>query len=508
MGYFDGGEAPKREERLKACITYGGTLCGLAGRAGRGCMDDGQREFTQGSICLLLPALAMIHSFPDNVTLLHGAVGCGACSHSQNANVRSGSQGRTGKTRDALWISTALNESDVIGGGEKKLGQAIVEADRQYRPKTITVVTGCAPGIIGDDVDMVIRETQEQVAARLIPVHCEGFKTKIWATAYDAVYHGIGKALLDDPYERESMVKDELYEARLQVQKERTVNLMNVSSMGRVDELELIRLLGALDLDANVFPIFANPEEMYKVKRAALSISTCPTHDDYFLKFLEQEYQIPYLLRHMPIGIENTNEWVRSVAQFFHREALGEDIIRRETKALREGLEEFLPHFKGKRVFVSAGEFRALATANLLSELGFEIVGIRSYHHDEFAVPEYEKLKKLTNQDYTVNIANAQPFEEANLLKRLKPDLFLGHWNGNSTASKLGIASHVIYNTGLAYIGYKGAYDLARRLYKQLRNPAFQKNLSRYVTLPYRESWYEKNPYTYIKDGGKDAELY
>ena len=198
MSYLDNKEPPKREDRLKACITYGGTLCGLAKKSRGCCMNDGDRGFTQGSICLMLPGLAMINSLPDNVVLLHGAIGCGACAHSQNANVRSGGNARWGRVKDALWLSTALSESDVISGGETKLERAIMEADRRYRPATITVVACCVPGIIGDDIDGVVERIQPQVSARIVPVHCEGFKTKIWATAYDAVYHGIGRRLLED----------------------------------------------------------------------------------------------------------------------------------------------------------------------------------------------------------------------------------------------------------------------------------------------------------------------
>jgi nitrogenase molybdenum-iron protein alpha chain len=369
------------------------------------------------------------------------------------------------------------------------------------------------PAIIGDDVDGVIERARSQVAARIIPVHCEGFKTKIWATAYDAVYHGLGKSMLEDPPEVEPLIRDELYDAKLEYRKDRTVNLFNVSSMGRADELELVRYLEALDLEVNTFPNFAEPERMYRLKYAGLSISTCPTHDDYFLTYLSEEHGIPFILKHMPIGIENTNAWIRDVAERLGRSEVGERLIARETAELDEALEKYREFFRGKTVFVSAGEFRALATAFLMHELGFEIVGIRSFHHDEFADVEYEKLKKISAKDFTFNIANAQPFEEANLLTGLKPDLFLGHWNGNSTASKLGIASHVIYNTGLAYIGYRGAFELAGRLYRQLSNPVFNKNLSRYVRLPYRDEWYGRDPFSYIKfgieapdDAAKDSE--
>jgi nitrogenase molybdenum-iron protein alpha chain len=493
-------QAPKREDRLNGtCIAFGGTLCSAAEKAGCGCFDDGRRSFSQGSICLLLPGLAMIANIPDNVVLLHGAIGCGVCLHSQNANSRSGGLARFGRVKDAVWVSTGLNESDVISGGEPKLREAVIEADRLYRPRTITVVSGCVPGIIGDDIDGVISDIQPHVSAVLIPIHCEGFKTKIWATAYDAVYHGLSRTLLNDPIEKELLLEDELYDAKFAYMKSRTVNLLNVSSMGRADESELVRLMNALDLDVNIFPVFTSSEEMYKVKYAALSVSTCPTHDDYFAKFLEREFGIPYVLRHMPIGVRNTDEWIREIASHFEKETAAVRIIEREHAGLDRALAEYRAFFKGKKVFVSAGEFRSLATGGLLHELGFEIVAIRAFHHDEFAIPEYEKLKETVG-DFVFNIANVQPFEEANLLKRLQPDLYLGHWNDNATSAKLGIPSHVIYNTGLSYIGYKGAFEIARRLYRLLKNPAFNKNLSEYARLPYRKSWYREDPFKYIEE--------
>ncbi len=122
----------------------------------------------------------------------------------------------------------------------------------------------------------------------------------------------------------------------------------------------------------------------------------------------------------------------------------------------------------GKTVLVSAGEYRALATATLLGELGLKILAVRTFHHDEFAEAEYETLAARAGGDLTVNVANCQPFEEANLIRRLKPDVFLGHYAGNATASKVEIATHTIYHVGLNYVGYKGAYELAGRWLPEL----------------------------------------
>lgn len=505
MSYFDQKQAPRREDRLKACIAHGSSICGLAKKAKSCLIDDGERGFTQGSICLLLPALAMLNTLPDNVVLIHSALGCGSCTHSQNANVRMGNNARQGRAKDGIWLSTSLDETDVINGGENKLEMAIIEADRRYRPKTITVVAGCVPGIIGDDIDGVTQRAQSQVSATVLPVHCEGFKTRIWATAYDAVYHAIGRNLLEERGIRFPQPEDELEVLREQERLKRTVNLMNVSSMGRVDEQELERLLNAIGLEVNVYPVFSHPDSFFNATRAALSVSTCPTHDDYFLGYLEERFGVPRLLKHMPIGIANTSLWLRDVASFFGEEELADRLIANEEAELRDALSEFRPLFEGMRVFVSAGEFRALATARLLEEIGFEVVGIRSFHHDGFAEGEYDKLAASAKSDYVVDIANVQPFEEANLLNRLKPDLFLGHVCGNMTAAKLGIPTHVIYNTGLAYIGYRGVYEIARRLYRQLSNPVFNRNLAENLRLPYSGKWYQSEPFSFINTRGRAA---
>jgi hypothetical protein len=93
MSHFKSATPPTRESRLNPSITFGGTICGLAGRRGKGCLESGERSFSQGAICLLLPALAIINSLPGTAVLIHGASGCGACTHSQNANVRAGCVG-------------------------------------------------------------------------------------------------------------------------------------------------------------------------------------------------------------------------------------------------------------------------------------------------------------------------------------------------------------------------------------------------------------------------------
>lgn len=500
MSYIDEKVAPKREERLGACIEFGGTACQLKSKFGGGCLKNSSRGFCQGSICQLLPGTAILNSIPDSVVIVHGSIGCGGAGHSQNASIRwRQSLGGSTNPRGSLWLSTNLNERDVVNGGEAKLEEAIIEADKRYRPSAIIVISSCVPGIIGDDIDSVAARLQPQVQGTILPVHCEGFKTKIMATAYDAIYHSIARNLVGDIKEEKTVLVDELEEAGEKIRRSKLVNLMNVSSMSPFDEQELTRLLNGLGLEVNIFPCFTHPEEMKYATQAALSISTCPTHDDYFLKYLQEEHGVPYILKHMPIGINNTNAWLRDIAKFFHVEDVAERIIQRETEELKAALVPITGRLKGKRAMLSAGEVRTMATALWLQELGLEIVAIRPYHYDEFGEVDLTKLTEV-NPDLDVNVATVHPFETVNLIERKKPDIYLGHNSDNVWAAKQGIPILPIYGGANTYVGYAGAFDIARRINRILKNPSFNGHLKDHVKQPYFQTWYKEEPFKYISE--------
>jgi len=506
MSHVDERVAPKREDRLGACITYGGGACGLKKKFGGCCLKNSQRGFGQGSICQLLPGTAILNTIPDSLLIVHGALGCGGASHGQNATIRwrqalAGDKNPPG-TR---WLTTALNERDVVTGGEEKLEKAIIEADKRYRPSAIIVLSSCVPGIIGDDIDGVAIKLQPRVNAKILPVHCEGFKTQIMATAYDAIYHSISRNLLTPLDEREKIIVDDLEIASEKIRRSKLVNLLNVSSMGLSDENELIRLINTLGLEAQTFPCYQHPEKMRLATEAALSVSTCPTHDDYFIKFLEERYGVPYLLKHMPIGIEATGNWLRDIGKFFGLEEAAEKIVEQEEAEILRALAPFKERLKGKKAMLSAGEVRTLGTALFLKELGMEIVAVRPYHYDEFGETTLDKLIEV-QEDVVVNVATVHPFESVNIIEKTQPDIYLGHCSDNVWAAKSGIAVLPIYNSSYSYIGYNGAYDLARRVDRILRNPSFNRNLSKNVRQPYNVEWFKQDSFAFISEGSEYGE--
>ncbi|HEY5509024.1 MAG TPA: nitrogenase component 1, partial [Paludibacter sp.] len=307
MNYLDKNAPPTRDERLGACCAFGGSVCELLDKSKSGCLGTNGRAFAQSTGCQMMLSLAIVATIPESVIVFHGPVGCGSCLLSSPGLAKQNQLARgNADTLGQLWFSTNLSEQEVVNGGEEKLEETIREVDRRFKPQAIFVAGTCVPAIIGDDIDGVVTNLKGEISAKILPLHCAGFKTKIIATAYDVVYHAILRYLMTDEEENKSLLPEndierEEYEAR----RKRTINLLNVASMSRVDETELVRLLNALDLEVNIMPCFSPPDRFIKAKDAAVSVSICATHDDYFVEHLKELYGVPYILNTIPIGIDN-----------------------------------------------------------------------------------------------------------------------------------------------------------------------------------------------------------
>ncbi|MDR0556908.1 MAG: nitrogenase [Treponema sp.] len=493
--------APPREDRLQAGTAYCGTCAELRDRLRRkdgGCFNQANRSFGQSFGCQFTLSLAMLNTLRNTVVIVHGPVGCGFWSIGGAGATRTMKRLRDPSQGSTVQISTNLDESDVISGGEKKLREAVIYADREFRPEAIVVTSTCVPALIGDDVDAILDGLKKDVSADLVSVNCEGFKTKLMATAYDAVYNGILKNLSEKKIERESLVvPDKLDDMLWNYNNAHRVNVFNVGSMGRSDELEIVRLLNALELTVNVIPCFASPKDFRKVLDAALNVSVCGTHDDYYVKRIAEEYGIPYIIDTMPIGRKGTGRWLMKIAEHFHLEEQAGRLIEKEDAALNEALEPYRKALKGKRAYISGGEIRIFVTAELVHDLGLEIAGLKSHHIDHFVEPVFDDASIAG--DTCIDIASQHPFEQANLLRKIKPDVLLMHVGGGNFTAKHGLPVLPLFNPGFNYMGYSGAFEVACRLKRILSNSQYNKNIQKHRPLPYRESWYEKDVGAYIK---------
>lgn len=505
MGYYEQSVPPVRDSRLKMGDSYAGKACDLVSCGREGCLLQKGRGFWQSNACQMSLSLMMAATVENSVIVMHAPGGCGALLHSISVQSAKG-KGQRGKTSNALpWLSTNLTEADVIGGGERKLRETIEYADREFRPEIIFVVVTCAPSIIGDDVEEVVRLSRSLVSADVVSLHCPGFRSRVVASAYDAFYHGILRGLnlspkpwVDFRPPAPSDPEAELADKKRQFQMSRTVNVWNATSIGPADEREVERLLTALGLKVRFFAEYSSRDELRMVTEAALNVSMCNVHDDYMLKYLEEKFKMSYVIAGMPLGFRYTRKWLIQVAEHFGLEKEASALADYEEDLARKAIEPFLDRVKGKSVLLCGGVVRAGAEAAMLFELGFNVLGIRAYHYDEGAEPIFEDLAD-TLSEVPVAVSN-QLFEMTHQIKTLKPDLVISHNGTQGYIAKLGVPAVQLFNVDSSFFAYSGIYQILRRIVFEFKNTSYRDRLSRHVRLPYKQSYFEGNAFKYIKN--------
>ncbi|MDR2422504.1 MAG: nitrogenase [Deltaproteobacteria bacterium] len=499
--YSSATEPPTRDVRIEPTNAYLGSCRSLKRAMGEGCAKFNSRYFSQGVGCQLILALGIVRTFQNVVTIIHGPLGC-ASNNIGLAGFNKTARALKGKpANDVVWIHTNLDEADVINGGVDKLRAAILYAEKEYRPDVIVIGNSCVPGIIGDDVDSLVDDLSPQVSAKLVPVHCEGFRSRFVASGYDAAYHGLLKKLVDPPVRIDSALSGTVDESerleRIRRENARTVNLLNVGSTSYGDEVELSRILTSMGLKVNVLPLYGHIDEIARMGEAALNVSICATHDDYLIGHLKERFGTPYVIDTLPIGIKNTNQWLRAIGRAMNLVEETERIVEMETAQLLEALEPFKKALAGKSLWVGGGETRIFTTAEFFQSLGMKVLGLKPHNFDRFAVP---MLDDIDDPETSVAVAAGQPAEEIVYLKRLKPDLYVGHGGANGWVVRLGIPTIPLYGQSQNYMGYSGAYELARKAARALLNTNLSKKVAANVTLPFKQQWYESDPLLNIKE--------
>ncbi len=474
-----------REHRPDTYNDYGEQSAVVKEEFEKKCMKRADRSFAQGLQCQQINSINALMSMDDSVFVVHSPQGCVGCANLGIIQYRIGQAHRgITKIKTPRVIVTNIDQKDVILGGEKKLREAVAKAIKRYDPKMIFVFTSCASGIIGDDIDSILYDIQQSTEAKLVPIHCEGFKSKICASGYDAALNAVCEYLMP---EKAPDKQDNL------------INLFSPGSISYKDQVEMTRMLEQIGLEVNYFPFYSSYDKIQRIASAAASTSICKVFADEFMKELEEKYQIPYSHTVMPIGIRNTDIWYRGVAKLFGKEDEVEAIIQREHERVYPQIEHIKKKLQGKRVFICGGTGRSFAAAALIEDYGMQLVGIETPTYDADAQVDIEYLNSI-HKDFYVDVANMQPFEQANLLQTLKPDVFIGvpTW-----ASKLGYPTTHVLDMKRPTMGYDGILYLGEKISEELSNPGFNKKLAAHVKLPYKQSWYEEDAFKYIKRRGE-----
>jgi nitrogenase molybdenum-iron protein alpha chain len=478
-------EAPIRETRLNSITGYSGTVQDLVAQATCGSLQNKERCFTQTSACSSGCAQFILTQMVDVALVNHAPLGCISDSIGCNFSNKWGENVRHWERHNIQVLTTNMVEQDTVFGAVEKLKDTVREAYRRFQPKAIFITASCVSGIIGEDIQSALDELAAEIPIPLAPVFCEGFKSKVWASGFDAAFHAILTKIVKPPRTKTNKV-----------------NLINFTGSARN---EIIQILARFDLEPVFMVPFSTVEELSRISESLATLSICGTLGSYIGNALEEQYGVPYVKTLQPHGITGMDSWLRGLGAIAGKEVAVEQYIAEEKIRIAPELAEIREKLQGQKAVVGMGPSFGYNYIRTLQELGVEVIWGATWHfdqqYDHGVIPEAaENLAEMT-ENMAVSVADQQNFELLNLLHKLKPDLYVSRHPGSTVwATKMGIPTIMVADEFSAF-GYQGLIDFGYRLIDAITNRSLAKNLSARAKLPYTQWWMKQDSFHFLKSG-------
>jgi nitrogenase molybdenum-iron protein alpha chain len=475
-----------RETRLGSITGYCGELSDLVHQSRCGTLQDRERCFSQSSTCNAGCALGQLAGIRDVAVITHAPAGC--TSPAAGVEVMNNQlAAKRGVTNSTVFIGTDMDERDTIFGAVGTLREIVLEVYERYHPKAIFIGTSCATGIIGEDVDSVIDALKEELPVPIAAVHCEGFKSRIWASGFDAGDHAVMTALVKPP--------------------QRKSNKINFKNFFESARNEIIDIFRNFDVEPTFLYVNSTVEELSHLSEALATVCICGTLGTYLGNALEQQYGVPYIRTINPLGVTGFETWLRAIGKVIGKEEKVEAYIAREREKYMPQIEEIKKELKGIRAVLGMGPGYTFEVSRVLSELGMEIVWGAAWHYDK----QYDNgqlppsLNHLVENsvNFSLSIADQQNFEIMNILNRFKPDIYLSRHPGTTVwAIKQGVPALCVTDEYMIF-GYRGTLEFAQSVLYTIKNRSFERNLAKRIRLPYTDWWYFQQSDTFLKEAAK-----
>ncbi|MDP4145107.1 MAG: nitrogenase component 1 [Bacillota bacterium] len=477
-----------RESRLGSVTGYSGDLHDVIKQSKCGTLKNKERCFSQSSTCNAGCALGQLSGIRDIAIINHAPSGCTAMASGVAVNNDQLATKR-GVINATVFVGTDMDEHDTVFGSIGSLKEIVLETYGRYKPKAIFIGTSCLSGIIGEDVDSVVESLKKELPD--IPIaaaHCEGFRSRIWATGFDASDHVVLNSIVKPPEKKSNKI-----------------NFKNFYESKREEITEIFSNFG-------VEPVFfyqnSTVEELSHLSEALATVSICGVLGTYLGNGLEEKYGVPFVKTINPLGVTGFETWLREIGKVINKEEEVEAYIQRERAKYLPKIEEVKKELKGLRAVLGMGPGYTYEVSRVLQELGIEVVWAASWHHDkkhdndELPAP-LKYLDENSPYNFKVSVADQQNYEILNILNEYKPDIYFSRHPGTTVwAIKQGSAALCV-NDEYMIFGYKGTLEFAYTVLDTIRNRSFEKNLASRVKLPYTEWWYNQDNSTFFKGEAK-----
>lgn len=356
-----------------------------------------------------------------------------------NAKLSMNMRSLTSDPRPNNLLFVNYSQDDIIFGFREKVRAAILQADKEYQPEVLFLITSCLQEIVGEDFDSCIDEIRPYVQAKLLIIHTENFTCEGAAPGVENMFKSFYELMMP------------------QAREEKTVNLLGLwTSTAR--KTELARLLCSKGVVIkNVIPSYCTPSELREAPGAQLNIVL----DQYALPLammMKEEFGTEYIYARKPYLPDSIEKWYKDIARSLNID------LSAEIKELKTQTEELLSRARmalvGKNCAISSISGRTFDLALLLSRLGVEPKVILL----QTILPEdWSDIQELLAQGIDPIIFRGDnSLQNEELLAELSPDISLGTQDRQALA-RMAIMP-VVLSTSYYMLGFESTNQVLRLL--------------------------------------------
>ena len=259
-------------------------------------------------MCQPMGAVQALLGVNDTMPIIHGSQGCSTYIRFQ----------LTRHFREPIEVaSTSMSEKTVIYGGEFNLMKALKNVSEKQSPKMIAVTSSCLTETIGEDMEGIIEKFKDANFDKNLPIIVP-ISTPSYVESHVEGYNRTIKALVENLAEpstangKINIINGILSPADVKNVKQ-LLNDLHCPNIMLTDTSENLDA----PLSEETLGLYKDGTTIEEIQDTANSLGTISIskHADSAATFLEQKYGVRSVSGPLPLGIENTDQFVNNVCE-------------------------------------------------------------------------------------------------------------------------------------------------------------------------------------------------
>lgn len=383
-------------------------------------------------MCMPMGAVMALKGIENSMIILHGSQGC-------STYIRRHMAGHYNEPIDVA--SSSLNEEGTVYGGEANLKKGLRNIIKLYNPSLIGVATTCLAETIGEDIKRITEDflREESITSEdglvIVPIPTPGYGGT-HSEGYYMALTSVVKQLAEDttPNGKVNIIASNLNPG----------DIRNIKSILKDFGIEYVLLPDVSDtLDAPYKKEYkkipdggTKVDDIEKMAGAAATIEMGMTVPGKMSpgQYLEDKFNVPLYKCPVPIGIKNTDAFIKIISQIAGKE-IPQSIKEQRGRLIDAMIDSHKFNGEGRAVVFGDPEL-SYAVGSLCMENGIKPVLISTGSQNNILK---ELLEKEGSREETIVIDDTDFDTIRDYAVRLKANVLIGNSDGKVITEKEGI---------------------------------------------------------------------